>query len=458
MIPVVLSGGSGTRLWPVSRAACPKQFVEIFDESLLAKTFRRLAPLGSPWVVAVESQRFLTLRVMRELGVPAEQALLEPLGRNTAAAVGLICQVLAARGLGDEVVGIFPADHLIADEAELAAVVALAERCARAGQVVTLGIEPTYPATGYGYLETAAGEPFLAGASHRALRTQAFREKPDAATAASFLARGGFYWNAGMFVFEVATMCRHFARLMPALWAGLGKLSADHGNLAEVYAALPAQSFDYGIMEHLAEQVVIPCQLGWSDVGSWDEVARLGAPAGEVVEVEGDGNFVFPHDGRVYGLLGVSDLLVIDTADALLIARKGASQGVKQLVDQLAERGRSEAREHVYEHRPWGSFEVLRDSAQFKSKILRVAPGQQLSYQSHRFRSEHWVILRGAPEIVLDGEVLRPQPGEAVFIPQGARHRIRNPGEEPVEIVEVQVGSYFGEDDIVRYEDDYDRV
>lgn len=456
MIPIVLSGGSGTRLWPVSRAACPKQFVELFDESLLAKTLRRLQPLGSPWVIAVAEQRFLTQRVMAEAGLPREQALFEPRGRNTAPAVALACRVLLDRGLGEEVAGIFPADHLIQDEAGFHAVCRLAEECARRGQVATLGIRPAFPATGFGYIE-ASEEVFAKAGVHRAFTARGFREKPDLATAEALVAAGNFHWNAGMFVFRVSTMAGHLERLMPELWREMQGLAPNLANLGAVYDRIASESLDYGVMEHLAEQVVIPCDLGWSDVGSWDEVARLSASGANVFSDGAGDNFVFAHGDRVYGLVGVSDLIVVDTADALLIARRGATQGVKGVVDLLKEAGRREATEHVYEHRPWGSFEVLRDTPRFKSKILRVAPGQRLSYQSHAHRSEHWVVVAGEPEVVLDGELLRPRPGEAVYIPRGARHRIQNPGSEMVEIVEVQLGTYFGEDDIVRYEDDYER-
>jgi mannose-1-phosphate guanylyltransferase/mannose-1-phosphate guanylyltransferase/mannose-6-phosphate isomerase len=457
MIPVVLSGGSGTRLWPVSRAACPKQFAELFDEPLLAKTFRRLAPLGSPWTVAVAQHRFLLERVLAEQGIPRQQAIYEPRACNTAPAVALLCQVFRLRGWGEEVVGIFPADHLVREEEDFLAVCRLAEACAQEGLVATLGIRPRSAATGFGYIEVA-GEAVAEAGGFSALTVRSFREKPDPAAARRFVARGNFLWNAGMFVFRVSDMVGHLERLAPDLWQPIGALSADLGNLAEVYSRLPARSLDHAVMEHLAEQVSIPCDLGWSDVGSWDEVARLAARRATVFEQDAADNFVFPHRDKVYGLVGVEDLLVVDTADALLVARRGASQGVKELVDQLRAAGRLEATTHPWEKRPWGGFEVLRDTDRFKSKILCVDPGHQLSYQSHRHRSEHWVIVRGRPEVVLDGEVLRPEPGEAVFVPQGTKHRIRNPTAEVVELVEVQIGSYFGEDDIVRYEDDYDRA
>ena len=506
MLPFVLSGGSGTRLWPVSRADFPKQFCELFEEPLLTATLRRLRPLAGPagevGVVGSARTEHLVRRALAELGLPERWALFEPRGRNTAPAIALLCHRLLQEGRGADVAGSFHADHRIADEATFRRAVALAERCAAAGQVATLGIRPTAPDTGFGYVELAA-EPFAqeenppagpipGGKPLRAFPVRSFREKPDPATARRYLESGRFVWNAGMFVFRVEVMAGHFERLMPELWTTIRKVEADLSNLVEVYAGIEPQSIDHGVMEHLAEQVSIPCDLGWSDVGSWDEVARLResgpyfavgidasspaaseagaaseggpatAPAAEGGGSGGEaaahaGSFVLPHRDRVYGLAGVDDLLVVDTADALLIARRGSSQAVKELVERLRAAGRPEADQHAFEVRPWGRFEVLRDEADFKSKVIRVDPGRRLSYQSHEHRAEHWVIVRGRAEVTLDGRLLHLDPGDHVFIPRGARHRIANPGEEPVLLVEVQLGSYFGEDDITRYEDDFGR-
>lgn len=468
MIPVVLSGGSGTRLWPLSRASFPKQFHPLFGEPLLSATLARLAPLGEPLVVAVAGTEALIRRALSGAGIDPRRAIFETVGRNTAPAVALACHLLLLDGHGERVAGVFPADHVIADEEGFRRAVRLAERCARRGQVVTLGIRPTRASTGYGYLEVT-DEIFerADGASELvALRTRGFREKPDRATAERFVAAGSFLWNAGMFVFEVRVMAASFERLMPELWRRVRTISRDLDSLDEVYRDLPATSLDVGIIERLEDLVSIPCDIGWSDVGSWDEVARLdrqldraaGRRRGEVYAEGAGDNFVYPYRDKVYGLVGVDDLVVVDTADALLVARRGRTEEVKGLVDQLVAAGRPEATEHAFEERPWGGFEVLRDTARFKSKLLRIDSGQRLSYQSHRHRREHWVIVSGRPEITLDGEVRTHEPGEAVFIPTGAKHRIANPGTEPVEIVEVQLGTYFGEDDIVRYEDDYDRI
>jgi len=470
MIPVVLSGGSGARLWPVSRASFPKQFNDLLGESLLARTLRRVSPLGPPRVIAGRDGEVLTRRVLDDLGLPPECAVFEPQGRNTAPAVALACHLLLLEGKGGEVAGSFHSDHLIADEEAFRRAARLAARCAEDGQVATLGISPTAPSTGLGYVEI--GDQVFAreaegegrgetgdGGTLAAYRVRGFREKPDAATAQRFFASGNFLWNAGMFVFRVEVMADHFARLMPDTWRAIRGVEADLSNLAEVYAAIAPESIDVGIMEKLDEQVSIPCDMGWSDVGSWDEVARFRGNPETCFEHNAHDNFVFPLAGKVYALLGVDGLVVVDTADALLVTRKGVTQEVREVVALLRDAGRREAEEHPFEVRPWGDFEVLRDSERFKSKILRVRPGHQLSYQSHRHRAEHWVVVAGHPEVVLDGEVHRLAPGEHIHVPLGARHRIRNPagGGETVEIVEVQLGDYFGEDDIERYEDDYER-
>jgi mannose-1-phosphate guanylyltransferase/mannose-1-phosphate guanylyltransferase/mannose-6-phosphate isomerase len=470
MLPFVLSGGSGTRLWPVSRESHPKQFCDLFGEPLLEATLRRLLPLAGPGgevgVVGAERTGHLVRRSLAEAGASDRWLLLEPEGRNTAPAVALLCHRLLQEGLGAEVAGSFHADHQIADEAVFHRAVRLAERCAAAGRVATLGIVPTGPDTGFGYVELA-DEVFLeeevapeGGERLRARAVRGFREKPDAETARRWVEAGGFVWNAGMFVFRVEVMASAFERLMPALWERIRTVAPDLSNLAEVYAGIEPRSLDHGIMEHLEEQVSIPCDMGWSDVGSWEEVARLTENPSRptVFEVGGSGSFVLPHRDRVYGLAGVDDLLVVDTEDALLVARKGSSQAVKTLVERLREAGRPEADEHAFEVRPWGRFEVLRDEADFKSKVIQVDPGRRLSYQSHQHRAEHWVIVRGQAEVTLDGRVLHLRSGDHVFIPRGARHRIANPGEEPVLFVEVQLGTYFGEDDIERFEDDFGRA
>jgi mannose-1-phosphate guanylyltransferase/mannose-6-phosphate isomerase len=465
MIPVVLSGGMGTRLWPLSRSAFPKQFCELLDESLLEKTLKRLAPLGSPWTLTVKELESLTSRVFRSLQIPLAQILYEPMGRNTAPALALLCQYLNLQSRDHEIVGIFPADHLVLKEEEFHKAVRLAQVCAEGGWVATLGIRPQHPATGFGYIETS-NEKIKSVGDLDAFATLGFREKPDLATAESFLAKGNFFWNAGIFVFKVETMSKHFAKFLPELWREVQKLRPDLSNVAEVYAKLPSVSIDYGIMEKLKEQVCIPCDIGWSDLGSWDDVAEFGSTPSsvvftnraDVVQTESTNNFVFSISKKVYGLVDVDDLIIVDTDDATLIARKGSSQDVRKIVDILNQKQHVAAREHRFELRPWGGFAVLRDEPHYKSKLITVEPGSQISYQSHNQRSEHWVVVRGQGEVVLDSVTIPIKAGESVNIPKGAKHRIRNNGSERLEFIEVQTGTYFGEDDIIRYEDDYSRA
>lgn len=459
-IPTILSGGAGTRLWPVSRTQYPKQFCNLFDESLFALTLNRLKPLGSPWVVTNQALKVLTEASLRESNIPSDQALYEPQANNTAPAIALLCKVLEQRGKSTAVVGVFPSDHLVEQTETFQQAVRLGMECAKQGQVATIGIEPTHPATGYGYIEVT---PTVVKGAHglKAHQTRGFREKPNADTAEDFIRSGNFFWNAGMFIFEVKTMIKHFQKWMPELWSVIDTLNPSLTNLKEVYQRCGSQSIDYGIMEKISEQVCIPCSLGWNDVGSWDEIAKL-APTAAFSEVEGSGNFVFSKQDRTIGMIDVHDLIVVDTSDALLIAQKGSTQKVKNLLEKIQKspdaKTAQRATEHPFEYRPWGRFEVLRDTADFKSKVIHVNPGQQLSYQSHAKRAEHWVIIKGQPEVVLNDVTHRLNPGESIYIPQGAKHRIRNPGSTVVEFVEVQVGSYFGEDDIVRYQDDYKRV
>lgn len=440
-IPTILSGGSGTRLWPVSRTQFPKQFCELFEESLFQKTLLRLNKLGSPWVVTNESMKILTESVMRTNQVPLDQALYEPKANNTAPAIALLCKVLAQKNRASDIVGIFSSDHLIQKEENFIAAVKQGIEQAKKGMVATLGIKPTYPATGYGYIDAS---------------TNKFVEKPNLETAQKFMQSGNYYWNAGMFIFEVSTMIKHLKNFMPETWKAIDALKTDLSNLKEVYANCPSQSIDFGVMEKLKEQVCIPADLGWSDVGSWDEMASMQESAPKV-EVDAKGNYVYSKQGRITAFADVDDLVVVDTADAILITKKGSSQKVKHVVDQLNAAKDPRAGQHPFEYRPWGKFEILRDTDAFKSKVIHVNPGQQLSYQSHKKRAEHWVIIKGHPEVVLNDVLHKLHPGENIYIPLGAKHRIRNPGNEVVEFVEVQVGTYFGEDDITRYQDDYKR-
>lgn len=464
MIPVILSGGSGTRLWPVSRASYPKQFCDFFDGSFLGNTIERLKPLGDVYVLTTKNMDSLTHRAVTREGLDAGNVIYEPMAKNTAPAIALLCHVLDLRGQADQIVGVFPSDHLIGDEATFTEAVKLAAKTAEQGLVVTLGVQPNQPATGYGYIEVGTQEVARDG-SLRALSVAGFREKPDLETAKTYLASGRHFWNAGMFVFRVRDMIANFEEFQPQLWSKIRAISADLSNAQYNYALVEAISVDYAIMERLRAQACVPCDMAWSDVGSWDEMARLSEESGrlhttsraEVFNLNSDNNYVYSVHNKVIGLIDVTDVMVVDTPDALLVVRKGSSQKVKELVDAMREAGQPEATEHPFETRPWGRFEILSDEKDYKAKKLIIDPGTQLSYQSHAHRSEHWVIIEGEAEVVLDEKKIPLAAGQFIHIPEGAKHRIRNPGKLPLIVVEVQTGSYFGEDDITRYQDDYNR-
>lgn len=462
MIPVVLSGGSGTRLWPVSRSKYPKQFSELFEEPLQTSTLKRLSRFGEPWIITSLELRDFTEKKAKEAGFSNVRVIYEPQGKNTAPAIALLCKVMEMEGMASEVVGVFPADHLIQKPDVLLSAIELAETSAREGKVVTLGLKPTEPATGYGYIQTEK-QPYSYKKQVSSYSVLKFHEKPNKELAAEFLRDGSFYWNAGIFVFPVSLMIELFEKYEPQIWDALSVLKKDLSNLKEVYTALPSNSIDYAIMEKLTkdELLCVPCNPGWSDVGSWDAVAevyeRTGRSRGNVIEVDSKNNFVLPNNGKSYAFVGVDDVIVVDTEDALLIARKGETQNVKTVVDRLKVENPKLTKEHVFEERPWGRFEILRDKEYFKSKVIQVGPQQRISYQSHAKREEHWVIVKGAGEVILNDQVIPVKAGSYVKIPMGAKHRINNTGNEPLEFVEVQLGSYFGEDDIVRYQDDYKR-
>lgn len=464
MIPVILSGGSGTRLWPVSRASYPKQFCEFYDRSFLQNTIDRSKKLGTPYLLTVKSMEGLSLRMANQSKIPIGNILLEPMSRNTAPAVALLCHVLANRGLSKEVVGLFPSDHLIADTETFYRALKLAERVAKGGKIVTLGITPFYPATGFGYIQKGAAEIDKEG-NLSAFPLQAFKEKPNEGTAAEYVKSGQYFWNAGIFMFSVEKMIQLFQEFQPQIWEKISRISPDLSNAEYHYALLPSISLDYAIMEKSTNNAVIPCDMGWSDVGSWDEVARLAEDTSSlqsgsqarIFSIDSENNYVFSVTGKAVGLIGMKDTIVVETPDALLVSRRGQSQSVKDLVDQLKEAGLPQATEHPFEMRPWGRFEILADEPQFKSKKITVDPGAQLSYQSHDQRAEHWVVVSGEGEVVLNDTTKVLRAGESVYIPLKTKHRMRNPGTQPLVFVEVQTGAYFGEDDIVRYQDDYAR-
>lgn len=462
MIPVILSGGSGTRLWPVSREKYPKQFCELFDESLQTMTLRRLAPWGAPWIITGIHLQDFTEKKAKEAGVNPQLVAFEPEAKNTAAAVALACRMAELRGLQKEVMGVFPADHLVEKPEVFREAIDLAIAGAKTGRVATIGLKPTSPETGYGYIQTQ-NQPLPLSSQLSAFEVIRFHEKPTHEVAVKFLLEGSFFWNAGIFIFTVEKMIRLLQDYQPQLWAAISKVKEDLSNIKEVYHQVPSISIDYAILEKLTSKdlMCVPCNPGWSDVGSWDAVAGVWEQAGrskvKSFDLDSKNNFILPYRDKTYASVGVDDVIVVDTEDVLLLVKRGHSQDVKTIVDRIRKEKPALSKSHVFEERPWGRFEILRDEGHFKSKVIVVNPGGRISYQSHSKREEHWVIVRGSGEVIIDEKVTPVKAGTYIKIPLQAKHRIRNTSEEPLEFIEVQLGSYFGEDDITRYSDDYGR-
>ncbi len=469
---VILSGGSGTRLWPLSRAHYPKQLIPLLgDRSLLQDTVARLhgldVPQAPPLVVCNEQHRFMVAEQLRLLERGDGRILLEPVGRNTAPALTLAA--LAARADGDDPVLLAtPADHVVRDAAAFRAAVAQGLAEAGRGAVVTFGIVPDRPETGYGYIRQGPAQ----GPGYR---LAGFTEKPDQATAEAYLAGGDHLWNSGMFLLRASVWLAQLERFQPDMlaacrraWEG-GRADGDFCRIdAEAFTACPEDSIDYAVMEPLARAgdvpaLVIPLDAGWSDVGSWDALWAVGGQdedgnvtRGDVLSHDSRGNLVFAEH-RLVGTVGVEDLIVVETADAVLVARKDRVQEVKALVDRLKAAGRDEVLHHRKVYRPWGSYESIDAGERFQVKHIIVQPGASLSLQMHHHRAEHWIVVRGTARVTRGDETFLLSENQSTYIPLGEVHRLENPGTIPLELIEVQSGSYLGEDDIVRFEDHYGR-
>ena len=461
MISLILSGGVGSRLWPISREKLPKQFSPLFPQSLFSQTALRLLKMGEVQVCTSEKLRVLTEMSILKDGLDISQVYYEPVGRNTAPAIALACKYLLDNNKENEIMGVFPSDHWIDDEAEFSKCIDLAKKCADKGEIVTIGLKPTYPATGFGYVECLT-DIYDSEASLKAFRVKGFKEKPDEQTAEAYIKAGHFFWNSGMFVFKVQTMVNAFKEWMPEMWTTLSALESDLKNISDIYSKLPSESIDYGIMEKAKNQVNIPCDIGWSDLGSWDDMAKIAGDkkiesSTEVFENDSKNCYALSDQKKTICFSGVDDLIIVDTDDAILVTQKEKSQTVKDVFNQLKEAGSSLVEEHRFEFRPWGMYRNTYEEQEFKTKVITVNPNQQLSYQSHTKRSEIWVTVLGVGEVVLDDEIIPVKKGVVVTVPLGAKHRMRNTGSEVLKFVEVQLGEYFGEDDITRYEDDYNR-
>lgn len=476
ILPVILSGGSGTRLWPLSREQYPKQLLPLFDqETMLQSTATRLAGFkgvpevaAQPLVVCNEEYRFITAEQLRAAGKPASTLILEPMGRNTAPALTLAALVSAD---ADPVLLVMPADHVVTDKASFQRAIEAGAQLAVAGTVVTFGIVPDRPETGYGYIQ--AGE----SGQHGARRIARFVEKPDLVTAERYFASGEYLWNSGLFMLRASVWLGAIGHFRPDILAACrlalekGSRDADFLRVDKAaFAACPSSSIDYAVMEKLPGDTVlgiaahvVPMSCGWSDVGAWDALWQVAAKdgagnatRGDVMLHETSGSLVMA-DGRMVACIGIDDMVVIETPDAVLVARKDRTQGVKQIVARLKTQSRSEAATHRKVYRPWGWYDSIDSGARFQVKRIVVKPGASLSLQMHHHRAEHWIVVTGTARVTRGDEVILVSENQSTYIPLGTKHQLENPGKVPLEMIEVQSGAYLGEDDIVRFQDTYGR-
>ena len=469
MIPVILSGGSGSRLWPLSRAMRPKQFLSITEEQTLFQlTLQRIQGIdgiSAPIIVANHEHRFLAAEQARAIDIHPSAILLEPLGRNTAPAIA--AAALQARADGnDPVLLVLPSDHIFSDTGAFHRAAAVGREAAEAGWLVTFGIVPDRAETGYGYLKVGESTP-TTGVS----RLAQFVEKPDAKTAEAYVSSGQYFWNSGMFMFRASVFLSELAAHQPDIMEHVqqafkaARRDLDFIRLDEhSFAACPSNSVDYAVMEKTSRAAMVPLDAGWNDVGAWPSVwqARAkddkgNAARGDVL-IESSRNCYVHADHRLVSLLGVEDLFVIETSDAVLIGHKDHAQGVKKVVERLNADGRSETELHREVSRPWGSFDSIDRGDKYQVKRITVNPGSRLSLQYHHHRAEHWIVVSGCARVTIGSATKLVAENQSVFIPIGEKHCLENPGTIPLELIEVQSGSYLGEDDIVRLEDLYGRA
>lgn len=467
--PVILSGGSGTRLWPLSREHYPKQLLALVgDHTMLQQTAMRLDGMpgvAAPVLVCNEEHRFLVAEQLRAIGKTPAAIILEPAGRNTAPALTLAALYLAKRDPAALML-VMAADHVIQDVAAFQRAAGQALAAAREGYLTTFGIVPTKPETGYGYIRQ--GEP-LAGES-AARRVAAFVEKPDAIKAATYLAAGDYLWNSGMFALRAGVWLEELRRTRPEILDacekafGQGRQDSDFYRVQnDAFLACPSDSIDYAVMEKTKRAAVVPLAAGWSDIGAWSAIWETSSQDEQGNVVQGD---VYAHDThnalviaqhRLVATVGLDDVIIVETPDAVLVAHKDRSQDVKEIVTRLKQQKRSEHLMHRRVYRPWGSYEGIDAGDRFQVKRLIVNPGAAISLQLHHHRAEHWVVVKGTAKVTRGEEVLPLGENQSTYIPVGMKHRLENPGNIPLEIIEVQSGGYLGEDDIVRFEDRYNR-
>lgn len=456
MTNIILCGGSGTRLWPISRTLMPKQFVKLFsNKSLFQLTVERNSKVcKSQFIVSNAEQYFLALDQLEELNKSNNSYLLEPIGRNTAPAIALACMNLAY----DEIVLVTPSDHLVKNEKEYEKVLKKAKEFAIENKLVTFGITPTFAETGFGYIE-----------SHNEFDVKAFHEKPDFDTATSYLEAGNYYWNSGMFCFKAGVFLDELEKYSPEIYnksqEAFNKASKDEiiRIKHEDMIAIPEDSIDYAVMEKSEIVKVIPSNISWSDVGSFDALfeelpkdKNYNTRNEKHISIDSKNNLVYGND-KVIATVDVEDLIIVDTGDALLVSKKGSSQKVKKVVEKLKANNSHLHNIHLTGHRPWGTYTVLEESNGYKIKRIEVKPGSRLSLQKHFHRNEHWIVVSGTATVTVGNETRYVRPNESTYIKMGEIHRLENEGKIPVVLIEAQVGEYTGEDDIVRIDDEYGR-
>ena len=463
ILPIILSGGSGTRLWPLSRETYPKQFLPLVgQDSMLQSTWKRIASLASrgPIVVANAEHRFIAAEQLQQVGTVPAAILLEPAGRNTAPAIAVAALEATAQDQ-DPLLLVLPSDHVITDEAAFRAAVGVAASAAEDGKLVTFGITPTRPETGYGYIKAGVGEA--------ARPVERFVEKPDLATAKGYVTSGDYFWNSGMFVFKASRYLEELAKHAPAIeqaarkaWE-LAKRESDFIHLdTQAFASSPSDSIDYAVMEKTDDAAVVPLDAGWNDVGSWAALHEVSAQDehgnahhGDVIAI--DCRNTYAYGDRLIAMIGLEDVVVVETVDAVLVGKSERMQEVKDVVARVKHDQRSEATWHRKVYRPWGAYDSIDNGTRHQVKRITVKPGGTLSLQMHHHRAEHWIVVSGTAEVTRGDEVILLTENQSTYIPLGVTHRLRNPGKLPLELIEVQSGSYLGEDDIVRFEDTYGR-
>lgn len=462
----ILSGGIGSRFWPLSRESTPKQLLNVAGvESLLKATIKRLDPLVPVDRISIitndKQAEIIRLHLDFAKGEPSPGYVLEPMGRNTAPAIGL-----AAIRLLDEdpqvVMAVLPADHLIKDGAAFRDALSAAYVVAEEGRLVTFGITPTFPETGYGYIKSAR-EIVKNVDGFDVRKVESFVEKPGIEKAQEYLADGGYYWNSGIFVWKASRILEEMELHAPDIYRALMDIR-DGLDLKEAYSKISPISIDHAILEKTDDCVVIEANFPWSDMGSWSSLSDVFTPdsngniiKGRVVDIDSSGSIIMGCD-RVVASIGLNEMIVIDTPDATLVCPKDRAQDVREIVGIIKDKGFSEHELHPTVEKPWGSYTVLDEGERYKVKKIQVKPGRRLSLQSHEKRSEHWVVVTGRAKVEKGAELVELAANESIYIPKGVKHRIANPGDDILEIIEVQNGEYLGEDDITRYEDDYDRI